>query len=195
MSHRNHRLTKQLVAAIAVVALAVPATSAAYVDHRNPDSQAAAIESKRDALEAKSAESGYVDHRNPDSQAAAIEAKRDALEAKSAESGYVDRRNPDSQAAAIEAKRDALETQRAESGYVDLRSPDAKGVEISPQGQVAQPVQPPETSQATGFDWADAGIGAGSVLGLMLITLSVMFAVIHRRGRGVEGSGGSAATT
>jgi hypothetical protein len=34
-----------------------------------------------------------------------------------------------------------------------------------------------------GFDWGDAGIGAGAVLGLLLIGLSVTFTVVHRRNR------------
>jgi hypothetical protein len=63
----------------------------------------------------------------------------------------------------------------------DLRSPDAKD-----SGHMAQSPEPVETVEsATSFDWGDAGIGAGSALGLLLITVSAMFAVIHRRSRGV----------
>lgn len=146
MVRNTHRLHKQLAAAISVVALAVPATSAATVDLRNPDSKAAAIEAQHE-------QQGYVDLRSPDSKDAAINSQ-------------------------------------PETGYVDLRSPDAKDV-----GRVAQTVPPPEIVQAPAFDWGDAGIGAGSVLGLLLIALSVMFAVAHRRGRSVEGQGDPAVTT
>ena len=121
MFPRAHRFS-QLVAALAVVAFAVPATSAAQ-DYRNPDSRAAAIE--------------------------------------------------------VEGDR-----------YVDLRSPDARDA-----GRDAPSVPPtPEIANAHGFDWGDAGIGAGSVLGLLLIALSIMFGVVHRRSRKREGSGGPALT-
>ena len=94
----------------------------------------------------------------------------------------LDYRNPDSKAAAVETQQ---------GSPVDLRSPDAKDV-----GQVAQtPPAPPETAKATGFDWGDAGIGAGTVLGMLLITVSIMFTVMHRRSRKDEGSRGPALTS
>ena len=77
----------------------------------------------------------------------------------------------------------ALEPQGEGQGSVDLRSPDTRDA-----GQVTQrPTPAPVIVDRTGFDWGDAGIGAGSVLGLLLIALSVMFAVIHRR-RSKEGT-------
>ena len=110
MFRKTHRFL-QLAAAVAVVALAVPASSAA------------------------------ADYRNPDSKAAAIEAQQ--------------------------------------QDSVDLRSPDARDA-----GRVTQiPPTPPEIAKASGFDWGDAAIGAGSVLGLLLVGLSIMFAVMHRRGQ------------
>ncbi len=96
-----------------------------------------------------------------------------------ATSGAVDYRSPDSKASAIEAQ-----------GSVDLRSPDARDA-----GRVAQnPSSRSETADSSGFDWGDAAIGAGAALGLMLIALSAMFAVVHRR-RSKEGPGGPALTT
>ncbi len=84
----------------------------------------------------------------------------------------------------------AIEPQDEGQGSVDLRSPDARDA-----GRVAQsPTSAPEVTDTTGFDWGDAGIGAGSVLGLLLISLSVMFAVVHRR-RSKEGPGGPPLTT
>ena len=85
-----------------------------------------------------------------------------------AASAAVDYRSPDSKAAATEAQA---------QGSVDLRSPDARDA-----GQVAQssPVAS-ETAESSGFDWGDAAIGAGTVLGLLLIGLSAAFAVVHRR--------------
>ena len=44
-------------------------------------------------------------------------------------------------------------------------------------------VKVPEPGQARegGFDWADAGIGAGGLLGPMLLGLGGSLAVVHRR--------------
>ena len=69
-----------------------------------------------------------------------------------------------------------LEAQRASPGYVDHRSPDA---------QEPRWVAPPASSEADpgGFDWSDAAVGAAAALGVILIALSVMFTVLHRRGR------------
>jgi hypothetical protein len=85
----------------------------------------------------------------------------------------------------------------------DLRSPDASGApEIgSPQQQTPPPsdlrspdavdsarmLQSPEPPVAAveppSFDWGDAGIGAGAILGLILVGLAVAFAVVHGRNR------------
>jgi hypothetical protein len=84
----------------------------------------------------------------------------------------------------------AIGAQREQRDYVDLRSPDAKDA-----GSMADTSSPTPSVQAPGFDWGDAGIGAGSALGLLLIILSGMFAVVHRRSRRVDGRGGTAVTT
>jgi hypothetical protein len=90
---------------------------------------------------------------------------------------YEDLRNPDSKAAAIEA-------QREQPVYQDLRNPDSKAAAIEAQrGTPAETPAPPTIAQSPGFDWGDAGIGAGSALGLLLIALSVSFTVAHRRNR------------
>jgi hypothetical protein len=47
------------------------------------------------------------------------------------------------------------------------------------------------TSGGGGLDWGDAGIGAGGLLGLILLALGGTLAVMHRRQR----VGGRAATT
>lgn len=68
---------------------------------------------------------------------------------------------------------------------VDMRTPDAKdygegrGTFNAPDVTVVKLVDPAVTS--TGFDWADAGIGAGGLLGLVLIALGGTAAVAHRR--------------
>ena len=138
MFRNTQRLSRELAAAIAVVALAAPATSAAYQDLRNPDTRDAAAASQEAAIEAQREKPGYQDLRNPDTRHPAIE---------------------------------------------------------SPRGGVTETPQPPEIAQSPGFDWGDAGIGAGAVLGVVLILLSVMFAVVHRRNRRAEAPGGSAVTS
>jgi hypothetical protein len=65
----------------------------------------------------------------------------------------------------------------------DLRSPDARdagegrGTYTAPNVMI---VKVPEPVQG-GIDWADAGIGAGGLLGLMLLGLGGSLAVVHRR--------------
>jgi hypothetical protein len=85
-----------------------------------------------------------------------------------------DLRSPDTRDAATRA-----ETKQ------DLRSPDARdagegrGTYTAPNVMI---VKVPEPVQADdGLDWADAGIGAGGLLGLMLLGLGGSLAVVHRR--------------
>jgi hypothetical protein len=70
---------------------------------------------------------------------------------------------------------------------VDMRTPDAKdhgegrGTFSAPDVTVVKVVDPQPTN--TGFDWGDAGIGAGGLLGLALIALGGTAAVAHHRHR------------
>ena len=67
----------------------------------------------------------------------------------------------------------------------DMRSPDAKdhgqgrGTFSAPDVTVVKIVDPQPTG--TGFDWGDAGIGAGGLLGLLLVALGGTAAVAHHR--------------
>jgi hypothetical protein len=69
----------------------------------------------------------------------------------------------------------------------DLASPDARdaaegrGTFNSPEVVVVKAQPPTQPAIADGIDWADAGIGAGSLLGLGLITLAGTLAITHRR--------------
>jgi hypothetical protein len=85
-----------------------------------------------------------------------------------------DLRSPDTRDAATRA-----ETKQ------DLRSPDTRdasegrGTYTAPNVMI---VKVPEPVQAEGgIDWADAGIGAGGLLGLMLLGLGGSLAVVPRR--------------
>ena len=71
----------------------------------------------------------------------------------------------------------------------DLRNPDTvdfangRGTYNSPEVvvvDVPKPVSPPVS--AGGIDWADAGLGAGSLLGITLIALGGALLIVHRRG-------------
>jgi hypothetical protein len=73
------------------------------------------------------------------------------------------------------------ESQR-EHSYQDLRNPDSVGRAIEAK---RIPQAPVGESSADGFDWGDAAIGAGAALGLLLIAVSVMLGVVHRRNRGI----------
>jgi hypothetical protein len=71
----------------------------------------------------------------------------------------------------------------------DLRSPDTvdfadgRGTYNSPEVVVVD-VPKPESApvSAGGIDWADAGLGAGSLLGITLIGLGGALFIVHRRG-------------
>lgn len=79
------------------------------------------------------------------------------------------------------------------AAYQDLRNPDTRDAsDTLPQAGATEPSPQPEISKEPSFDWRDAGIGAGSVLGLVLIALAVMFGVVHRRRRGAAAEHGSA---
>jgi hypothetical protein len=74
----------------------------------------------------------------------------------------------------------------------DLRSPDAAGATTPATG--SQPrVQVVKVSDSGGFDWGDAGVGAGGALGLMLLAAGGTLAATRRRGTAVSGSPSSPA--
>jgi hypothetical protein len=83
----------------------------------------------------------------------------------------------------------ALAAPATASEYQDLRNPDSVGRAIearrvpSRDGATPPPAAPVTLDSPDRFDWRDAGIGAGGMLGLLLIALSVTFAVVHRRNR------------
>lgn len=100
--------------------------------------------------------------------------------AESAAEQYQDLRSPDARDAALASELDnSLPAQ-------DLRSPDARdaaagrGTFNSPEVTVVKLAQP-SPSPDDGLDWADAGIGAGALLGLLLLGLGGTLAVMHRR--------------
>jgi hypothetical protein len=101
------------------------------------------------------------DLRSPDTKDAAAAAKA---------GDYQDLRSPDTKDAAAAANaRD----------YQDLRSPDSRDAGRPP---VQIPTNVVTVDQpSTGFDWGDAGIGAGGMLGLLLLGLGISLAVVHRR--------------
>jgi hypothetical protein len=68
---------------------------------------------------------------------------------------------------------------------VDMRTPDARdhgqgrGTFSAPEVTVVKLVEPVPTG--SGFDWRDAGIGAGGLLGLILLGLGGTAAIAHRK--------------
>jgi hypothetical protein len=88
---------------------------------------------------------------------------------------------------------DARDAARVAQVRHDLRSPDTRdaaagrGTFNAPDVVVIklrQPsASPTASASADGIDWADAGIGAAGLLGLILFALSA-FAVVHRRQAG-----------
>ena len=115
------------------------------------------------ALAAPTAAAQSQDLRSPDTRDAAV-ATQDGQ----------DLRNPDTRDAAV-----------ATLVRQDLRNPDARdaaegrGTFNAPEVSVVK-LDQPSPSAAGGLDWGDAGIGAGTMLALML-ALGCTLAVMHRR--------------
>ena len=90
-----------------------------------------------------------------------------ALAAPTAGAVPADLRSPDARDAALSAEAAAAAPRQ------DLRSPDARdlaagrGTFSAPEVTVVKVSEPSPT--AGGLDWADAGIGAGGMLGLVLV--------------------------
>ena len=94
-----------------------------------------------------------------------------------------DLRSPD----ARDAGRTAIVRQPSD----DLRAPDTRdlaegrGTFNAPEVTVVKVTEPAPTS--TGLDWAHVGIGAGGMLGLILLALASVLAVAHRRKSAASG--------
>ena len=73
---------------------------------------------------------------------------------------------------------------RGGGAYQDYRGADAKGAPTDAGTNVVVVKAPPTTTEpASGIDWADAGIGAGGLLGVTLIGLGGTLIVVQRRHR------------
>ena len=98
-------------------------------------------------------------------------------------------------AAAVPAERqdlrspDARDAALSAAARQDLRSPDARdaaegrGTFSAPEVTVVKLTEPSPSSG--GLDWGDAGIGAGALLGVILVGVGGTLAVVHRRHGGV----------
>ena len=130
---------------------------------------------------AQSADQAYQDLRSPDARDAGQSAQTqvtqdlrspDARDAKTEPVTQVaqDLRSPDA--------RDAAQAAKVEIAQ-DLRSPDARDAGL-PEAPTPDTVVEIREVPGSGFDWGDAGIGAGSSLALVLIGVGSVLAVRHR---------------
>ena len=119
-----------------------------------------------------------------------------ALGASTAAAQPADLRTPDAVdagSAVVVKKTDLRSPDAVDAGaaataksMTDLRTPDAvdhglgRGTFSAPDVTVVKVTEP----VSTGFDWGDAGIGAGGLLGLALIALGGMLAISHHRHSG-----------
>ena len=93
-----------------------------------------------------------------------------------------DKRSPDTRDAAAQTAQPRQDLRSADArdaaeGRGTYNSPDVMIVKVSQPS----PAKAPDPSSAGGIDWADAGIGAGSLLGLSLIGCGGAFVLVHRR--------------
>jgi hypothetical protein len=153
------RFTRSAGIALAVTALGASTAGAQPTDLRTPDGSAAGTPGAQT----------MKDLRTPDAADVGTPATTTA--------GATDLRTPD----AVDTGTPATTT-----AGTDLRTPDAvdhglgRGTFSTPDVTVVKVVDPPPT---TGFDWGDAGIGAGGLLGLILVALGGTLVVSHRRRR------------
>ena len=99
----------------------------------------------------------------------------------------VDLRSPDARDA---TRGDSI----SQTPSVDLRAPDTRDVAIGrgPQVVVTPPVVHYVSDAGDGFNWGDAGIGAGGAIALVLLATGGVMLVTHRRGEHIRSSGPSA---
>jgi hypothetical protein len=90
-----------------------------------------------------------------------------------AASAQQDFRSPDA--------RDARPMSHPPIAAVDVRSPDAKDAAAGPTLRSYRTPIVVEMRSSSGFDWGDAGIGAGGMLGLVAIAAGGTFVVTRRR--------------
>jgi hypothetical protein len=64
---------------------------------------------------------------------------------------------------------------------VDVRSPDARDAVANPGLRSYRTPIVVETRSSSGFDWGDAGIGAGGMLGLVAVAAGGTFVFTRRR--------------
>ena len=100
-----------------------------------------------------------------------------------------DLRSPDAIDAAQQTRQNprspnAIDAAGTAEAQQDKRSPDARDA-AEGRGAYNTPqvvfVKAPHPAHTGGLDWADAGIGAGALLGLLLLGLGCGLLVIHRR--------------
>jgi hypothetical protein len=110
-------------------------------------------------------------------------------QAAAAERHKQDLRSPDARDAALAQEQyySAYPTPESAGSAQDLRSPDTRDA-AEGRGTFNAPdvavVKVPQTApSSSGFEWDDAGIGAGIVFGLMLLTAGGTVAVVRQRRR------------
>ena len=103
-----------------------------------------------------------------------------ALAAPTAGAVPADLRSPDARDAALSVEAAAAAPRQ------DLRSPDARdraagrGTFSAPEVTVVKVSEPAPAPTSGGLDWTDAGIGAGGMLGLVLIGVGGALVIVRR---------------
>ena len=104
-----------------------------------------------------------------------------------------DLRSPDAQDA---GKAAAIQRNQPRQ---DLRTPDprdqaaGRGTFSAPEVTVVKVAEPAPAATDGGLDWTDAGLGAGGMLGLILLALGSILAVVHRKQSAAAGQPASTA--
>jgi hypothetical protein len=164
MWNRRHRWIRRFAAGLAFAALAVPTAQAGIVEDTGIGSSSG---------EPYAGYNGYGYHQSPglsiEQQNALVRPDDRAVRfTPQASDGQVNVAvRPDDRAVRVTPGNPQVVVSARPDDRADRFSPEAG----NPQVVVAAP--------STGFDWSDAGIGAGSALGLMLLALGAALATRH----------------
>jgi hypothetical protein len=148
--------TRTLTTALVASALVAPAAVAQPIDTGPPDIHAS-------LAQAAAAEHHKQDLRSPDARDAALAQERQY-------SSYPAYPSPEPTGSAQDLR--SPDTRDAAEGRGTFNAPDVAVVKV-----------PQTAPSSSGFEWDDAGIGAGIVFGLMLLTAGATVAVVRQRRR------------
>jgi hypothetical protein len=171
MWNRRHRWLRRLAAGFAFAGLVVPTAAQAYQPQISGGSGSGS----------SGEYNGYGYQQSPGVPLADQNSRIEWV----VDNGYVLKDGMWVQAAATRPDDRAARITPQPIDSTNLVRPDDRSVRFTPSGgELPQVVAAP----STGFDWGDAGIGAATVFGLMLLALGAVLATRHATRKALAGA-------